>query len=80
MESLVYEKDEATLQEVEKMSRHYAQSLKEIPSEKIAAKKDEVNRVGGAFKFLARFNILPANFGPKVEVENIIKEQHWGEK
>jgi len=80
MESLEYENDEATTQKVETMAAHYVQSLKDMPAEKVGAKKDEAKQVSNAFKFLAKFNVLPATFPPKVEIEGLIKEQHWDKK
>ena len=80
MESLEYEKDEATIQRVEQMSGRYVATLKELPSDKLKSKKDEAKHVDSAFKFLARFNILPATFASKVELENVIKDQGWDKK
>jgi len=80
MESLEYEKDEAATQKVEAMAAQYVQSIKDMPAEKVGAKKDEAKKVSNAFKFLAKFNVLPATFPPKVEIEGIIKEQNWDKK
>ncbi len=80
MESLEYQKDEPTAQKVEAMAAQYVQSLKDMPAEKVTAKKDEAKQVSSAFKFLARFNVLPATFSPKVEIEILIQEQHWDKK
>ncbi len=80
MESLEYEKDDATNQKVEAMAAQYVQSLREMPAEKEGAKKDEAKQVSNAFKFLAKFNVLPATFPPKVEIEGLIKEQQWDKK
>ncbi len=80
MESLEYEKDDTTVQKVEKIAGDYAKALRELPADKLGAKKDEAKYVNGAFEFLARFNILPADFGPKVEIEKLVKEQRWDKK
>jgi hypothetical protein len=80
MESLEYEKDDAAMQKVEQLSAKYVAGLKDLPADKLAGKKDEAKSVRDAFKFLARFNALPATFGPKVELENLIKDQGWDKK
>jgi hypothetical protein len=80
MESLEYEKDDATVQKVEQMCGQYLAGLKELPAEKLAGKKDEVKNVRDAFKFLARCKVLPDTFGPKVQIEDLIKDQGWDKK
>jgi hypothetical protein len=80
MESLEYEKDDSTVKQIEKMAGQYVAALKEMPADKLVSKKDEARNVRGAFQYLARFKILPAEFGPKVELENFIKEQNWDKK
>ena len=79
-ESLVYEKDGATCQKVEKMAGEYVAGVRQLPADKIGSKKDEVAQVGKAFKYLAKWEIVPESFGPKVEVEKLIKEQGWDKK
>ncbi|HEX2972190.1 MAG TPA: family 16 glycoside hydrolase [Tepidisphaeraceae bacterium] len=79
-ESLKYEKEDATFQKVEEMAGKYAASIKQLTGDKLQAKKDEVKYVNSAFQYLARFNIIPATFGPKVELEKIIKDQGWDKK
>jgi len=80
MESLEYEKDEATAQKVEQMAGQYVANLKQLPADQLKTKKDEAKRVASAFAFLARFNDISADFGPKVELDNLIKEQAWDKK
>jgi hypothetical protein len=80
MESLEYEKDPATLQQVEQMAGTYVGGLKKLPAAKLAAKKGEATHVASAFKFLAKFKILPDTFGPKVELDQIVQEQRWEKK
>ncbi len=79
-ESLVYEKDEATFQQVERMAAQYAASLKQLPEDKLAAKKDEVVKVFEALQYLAKFNFVPADFAPKAAVQKIVKERGWDKK
>jgi hypothetical protein len=77
MESLVYEKDEATTATVDKMASDYVNKLEGLPKDQLAAKKDEVKQIGGNFQYLTRFQILPGNFGPAASLQKIIKEQGW---
>ncbi|MGD0091334.1 MAG: DUF1080 domain-containing protein [Planctomycetota bacterium] len=80
MESLVYEKEEKTAATVDHMTGQYVEGLKQLAADKVGAKKDEAKRINGAFKYLAKFNIVPADYAPKVELEKIIKDQGWDKK
>jgi hypothetical protein len=80
MESLVYDKEQATVKQVEQAATQYVASVRQLPADKLGARKDEVKRVNQAFDYLARFNILPASFEPKLEIEKLIKEQRWDKK
>jgi len=79
-ESLEYDQDPAAMQGVEQAAAQYVEMLKQLPPDKLAAKKDEVKHVAGAFGYLTRFRILPATFAPKAELDKIIKEQRWDKK
>jgi len=80
LESLVYEKDEATLQKAEQMATKYAEGLKSLPADKLAAKKDEVRQLRDVFNYLVQFKILPDTFPPKASVGQTIKDQGWDKK
>ena len=80
MESLEYDSDPATVQLVQDMGKHYVESLKELPADKIAGKKDQVREVNGAFRFLIRFKVLPATFPPAEDIAAIVREQRWDRK
>jgi hypothetical protein len=80
MESLEYEKDEPTLHEVGQMARDYVRALRDLPAEKIAARKDEAKGLSNAFNYLAKFNLLPPDFEPKKELESLIKDFQWDKK
>ena len=79
-ESLVYAKDDATFQKVQQMAGQYVADLKQLPADRLGSKKDEVKHVRDAFKFLARFQVVPANFEPKVQIDQIVKDQNWDKK
>jgi len=62
------------------MAAQYLDSVKQLPADTLASKKDDVKRLSGALQFLTRFNILPATFAPKVEVDKLVKDQGWDKK
>ena len=78
-ESLYYEKDQAAYEKVEQMSVKYVTSLKRLADspDQLAAKKDDTKHLRDAFRYLARFKVIPADFGPKVGLEQIVKQQNW---
>ena len=80
LESLAYEKDEATVQKVEQMASAFTQTVRQLPADQIGSRKNEVKQVNQALEYLAKYKILPPTFGPKVEVEKLVKEQRWGKK
>ncbi len=79
-ESLVYELDAPTQQKVGELAAAYVASVKQLPADKIEAKKDEAKHVNRAFQYLARFNLMPGGFPPKAELENLIKAQGWDKR
>jgi hypothetical protein len=80
MESLGYEKAEPAVQKVEQLAGGYVESLKKLPADRLPSKKDEAKNVVSNFKFLARFKVLPDDFGPKVALEAFVKEQGWDKR
>jgi hypothetical protein len=79
-ESLEYDADPATIQEVQNLAAKYVASLKQLPPEQMDAKKDEAKHLRDALGYLARFKIIPASFPPKAELDQIAKEQRWDKK
>jgi hypothetical protein len=77
MESLVYEKDDATAQKVVALGAQYVSNLKALPADKLPGKKDQVRGLRDNFKYLARWKIVPDDFAPKAALETLIKEQGW---
>jgi hypothetical protein len=80
MESLVYENHADTLKKVEEMAVAYLKGLSALPADQLAPKKDEVKNVNNSFKYLGKFKLIPADFGPKQEVEKLVKAQGWDKK
>ena len=76
-ESLVYERDDETAQKAADMAEQYVASLQQLPADKLAAKKDEVRHLRDVCKYLVRFDVMPADFAPKAELEQIIKAHNW---
>ncbi len=79
MESLEYEKDPGTVQQVEQMASVYVRSLQQLPPDRLAGKKDEVKQVNSAFQYLARFKILPTS-PSSAAIDKIVKDQKWDKK
>ncbi len=77
MESLVYAQDDGVLAKVEKSGTDYMQKLKALPADQLAGKKDEAKSIAGNFKYMTRWKLLPASFGPATELDKLIKEQGW---
>jgi hypothetical protein len=77
MESLVYAPDDAVLRKVEQAGADYVKKLKALPADQLAGKKDEVKSIAGDFKYMTRWKLLPASFGPALELDKLIKEQGW---
>ena len=80
LESLAYDQNEATVQKVTQMASEYVQTVKQLPADKIGAKKDEVKQVKSALDYLAKAKILPPAFGPKAELDGLVKAQRWDKK
>jgi hypothetical protein len=80
LESLVYEADAATVQQVEKMTADYLAAVRQLPAEKVAGKKNDTRELANAFKYLTRFKILPADCAAKAGVDKLIVEQGWADK
>jgi hypothetical protein len=80
MESLIYEKEDGAFQKSEQMAEQYVARLKDLPADQLARKRDEVRNLRDIYRYLARFNLIPATFGPKVQIEQIIKDQNWDKK
>ncbi|MCX7886886.1 MAG: DUF1080 domain-containing protein, partial [Verrucomicrobiae bacterium] len=76
-ESLVYEKDEPTYRKVEEFFARYVGELKKLSEDQLTARKDEVMTAFRNFGYLARFNIVPADFAPKTELDRIVKARGW---
>ena len=79
-ESLVYEHDEAAAQRAGELARQYLAELQQLPAEKLAAKKDEINHLRDVAKYLVRCDVIPDDAEGKVQLEQIIKDHNWDKK
>lgn len=76
-ESLVYDKDSATLRKVEQLAGQFANRMKALSSADRANKKDEITFGLKAFQYLTTAEIVPAGFGPKKTLEQIVQTEGW---
>ena len=76
-ESLCYENDAATAQQVEKMAASYVASVKSLGTDALENKKGEITSVTKAFQYLAKFSLVPKDFAATAALEQIAKAQGW---
>jgi hypothetical protein len=79
-ESLVYEKDSAVASQVEQLANSYVASVKSLSPGELDARKSEILMVFNAFKYLTKWNIFPASFAPRAELDRIEKAQGWDQQ
>ncbi len=79
-ESLVYDYDDETAQKAHELATEYLAGLKQLSPEKLTAKKDEITHLRDVCRYLAKFNIIPDDAEPKVQLEEIVKEHNWDKK
>jgi len=79
-ESLVYERNEEAFERGERLANQYMTSLQQLPADKLAAKKDEVRHLRDVCKYMVKFNLMPGDFEPKAQLEQLIKAQQWDKK
>lgn len=79
-ESLVYEHDDAAAQRSKELAEQYLAQVQQLSPEQLAAKKDQIKHLRDVAKYLARFDIIPDDAEPKVQLEQIVKEHNWDKK
>jgi hypothetical protein len=79
-ESLVYEHDEATAQRAHELGTQYLAEIEQLPADKLAEKKNELKHLRDIARYLARFDVIPDDAEPKVQLEQIVKEHNWDKK
>ena len=76
-ESLVYEQDVATLEQVKAWHTQFVAGLASLSPDQLKAKEGEIKTVFRAFQFLVKFKIIPAVFGLQQELDQIVKSRGW---
>ncbi len=76
-ESLVYEQDAATLEQVKTWQARYVAGLASLSADELKAKEGEVKTVFRAFQFLVKFKIVPADSAPQQELTQLVKSHGW---
>jgi hypothetical protein len=79
-ESLVYERNEDASQRAGELANQYWTAIKELPPEKLAAKKDEIKHLRNVCNYLIKFKILSPDVDAKAQLDQMIKEQNWDKK
>jgi len=79
-ESLVYERDEQAIQRAQQLAEQYMSNLQQLSPDQLAAKKDELKHLRDVCKYLARFDLIPDDAEPKLQLEQIIKDHNWDKK
>lgn len=79
-ESLVYERDDAAAERAKELADQYLAQVQQLSPEQLAAKKDELKHLRDITKYLARFEIIPDDAAPKLQLEQLIKEHNWDKK
>ncbi len=79
-ESLVYEKEPAATSAVETMAARYVAETSALATDQQEKRKGEIQSVNRAFKYLAKFNVVPASFAPIAALDRIEKARGWDEK
>ncbi len=79
-ESLVYEKEDGAYQRVEQLAGQYVADLRQLPAGELEQKKDEAKHVRNAFRYLARWKVIPSDYHPKTELDQLVKDHGWDKK
>jgi len=79
-ESLVYELDEETSQKAARLAEQCMEGIKQLPEDKLVAKKDEIKHLRDVANYLGRCNVIPDDFEVKAQLEQIIKNHNWDKK
>jgi len=76
-ESLVYEQDAATLEQVKTWHTQYVAGLTALSADGLKAQEGEVKTVFRAFQYLVKFKIIPADSAPQQELAQLVKSRGW---
>jgi hypothetical protein len=79
-ESLVYEINDDAAQRAKQLAAEYWEGVRQLPSEKLAAKKDEIKHLRDVCNYLIRFDVLSADSEEKAELDRMIAANNWDKK
>ena len=79
-ESLAYEKDTKVADDVTRMAGRYAANVKSLSGGELENRKSEIREVLRSFKYLAKWNLVPASFEPLAVLNQIEKAQGWDQE
>lgn len=80
LESLTYEQDDETLKKATEQADAFASAIKELPADKLEAKKADVLQVNSALQYLLKFRLIPAQSTAATVLGELIKAQGWDKK
>ena len=76
-ESLIYQPDAQVAEQVTRMAGRYVSSLQALPGAELERRKGEILEVLRSFRYLAKWNLVPAGFGPLAALIQIERAQGW---
>jgi hypothetical protein len=76
-ESLVYERDDQAAERAQELAKQYFSDLQQLSPEKLTAKKDELKHLREVCKYLAKFEVIPSDAEPVVQLDQLFKEHNW---
>jgi len=79
-ESCVYEADETVLNQLKDLGTAYVDNLKQLPADKLAARKDEVRHIRDVCNYLVRFKVIEADSEVERDLKQIIADNNWDKK
>lgn len=79
-ESLVYEQEPNTAKEVDTLTKNYAREVTALSRDAAEKRKAEIVNAHRVFAYLLRFNLVPAGFSPKADLERFIDAQGWNDQ
>ena len=80
MESLVYAPDEKAMARSVELAEGYVASVTRLSGAELQGKKDQVKQLNDIFKYLLKWKVVAAPFGPQVALDKMIEEQGWNKR
>ena len=80
LESLSYSENEDARQAVTASLTTFASEVKGLTPDNLSAKKGDIMTVAKALVYMDKFNFIPKDFQPKLELDALIKTNGWNKK